>query len=77
MSLIGFHRFLIAAAIVFCAGYALWELLRVADGGGLRSVALVVAFSAAALGFGYYLRHLGRILRLPEPDDQRESPPGV
>ena len=27
MSLIGFHRFLIATAIVFCFGFAVWELM--------------------------------------------------
>lgn len=64
MSLISFHRLLIAIAIIFCAGYAIWEILRFLDGGEIGSILLAVAFGTAAMGLGYYLRHLGRILRL-------------
>lgn len=64
MSLISFHRLLIAIAIVFCGGYAIWEAARFFSGGSFSSVLLAAAFGAAALGLAYYLRHLGRILRL-------------
>ncbi|MEX2582980.1 MAG: hypothetical protein WD766_06890 [Gemmatimonadota bacterium] len=64
MSLISFHRILIAIGIVFCAGYAIWEFVRFLGGGGINSIFLAAAFAAAASGLGYYLRHLGRILRL-------------
>jgi hypothetical protein len=74
MSLISFHRLLIFVGIVFCAGYAIWELLHFMGGdGGVRSLLLVVAFSGAALALGYYLRHLGRILHLSGADDHRDS----
>lgn len=64
MSLISFHRLLIATAIVFCGGYAIWEVLRFLSDGGVGSLLLAVAFGLAATGLAYYLRHLGRILRL-------------
>lgn len=65
MSLISFHRILIGAAIAFCGVYALWELRQFVQQGGLRPLLLAIGFAAAAVGLGYYLRHLGRILRLP------------
>ncbi len=64
MSLISFHRLLIVVAIIFCAGYALWELRSFAGGAGVGSLLIAVAFAVAALGLGYYLRHLRRLLRL-------------
>lgn len=73
MSLIPFHRFLIAAAIVFCAGFAVWELFAFMEGGGLLDLALAVAFGAAAAAFGYYLRHLSRFLKLSAHE---QPPPG-
>ncbi len=68
MSLITFHRLLIGVAILFCGGYALWELLRYFDGGNNRSLLLAAIFAALTFGLVYYLRHLGRFLGLP-PDD--------
>ena len=38
MSLVHFHRFLIATAIVFCLGYGAWEL-NGAAGAGFAEVA--------------------------------------
>lgn len=72
MSLISFHRLLIAIAIVFCGGYSIWEAARFLSGGSISSVLLAIGFGAAALGLGYYLRHLGRILRLGD-----EGAPGA
>lgn len=62
MSLIAFHRLLIAVGILFCGGYAVRELLRFLDGRGWASLLLALAFAVAAGALGYYLRHLRRFL---------------
>ncbi|MEX2157092.1 MAG: hypothetical protein WD773_09655 [Gemmatimonadales bacterium] len=53
--MIPFHRLLITAGIVFCAGFALWSLLR-------GAMALGIGFAVLAVGLGYYLRHLKRFI---------------
>ena len=58
-----FHRVLIATAILFCAGFAAWSFGSWRSGGGGGSLALAVAFGAAAGALAYYLRHLQRFLR--------------
>ena len=62
ISLIPFHRGLIAAAIVFCFGYGAWELAALRSGaeGGISVIAVVFIL----LGFGliYYLVRLNRFL---------------
>lgn len=70
MSLIGFHRFLIAAGILFCGGFAVWQFLAFLDQRSAVSLFMSIAFAVAAVAFGYYLRNLSRFLRLP-PDDAR------
>lgn len=62
MSLIPFHRGLISAAIVFCLGYAAWEIIGYARGesGGIPLIGLV--FVALGLGLIYYLARLNRFL---------------
>lgn len=63
MSLISFHRLLIATAIVFCAGYAGWEArVFVTGNGGAGSLVLAILFGVIAIGFIFYLIHLSRIL---------------
>lgn len=64
MSLIGFHRFLIAAAILFCYGYGVWELYRASAGGGSATLAAVFFVLGSALAL--YLYRLRSILKLPE-----------
>lgn len=64
MSLISFHRVLIAFGILFCTGYAVWELRNFIASGRPSSLAIALAFVVAAGGLGYYLRHLSRLLRL-------------
>ncbi|CAN5281629.1 hypothetical protein BH18GEM1_BH18GEM1_02130 [soil metagenome] len=54
-SLIPFHRVLISAGILFCAGFAVWSYLA-----ALPTLAVVFAILAAALGI--YLWNLNRIL---------------
>lgn len=74
MSLIHFHRVLISAGILFCAGFAAWELRAYLDDRDLVTLLISIAFAAAALALGYYLRHLSRFLRLPERDDDAPRP---
>jgi hypothetical protein len=66
MSLIGFHRFLIATAIIFCFGYGGWEFLAARDGAGLGALALAVVFFVLGAGLTFYLVHLGRFLGYDE-----------
>ena len=66
MSLIAFHRFLIAAAILFCLGFGLWELLKARDGGGVGALALALIFTLLGIGLIVYLVHLGRFLGYDE-----------
>ncbi len=63
VSLISFHKLLIATAIVFCAGYAGWEArVFISGNGGTWSLVLAILFGLVAAGFVYYLIHLSRIL---------------
>ena len=62
MGIIGFHRFLISAAILFCMGYAGWEFAAYSDGGGTGALMVALLFAAFALGLGVYLANLDRIL---------------
>lgn len=70
MSLLSFHRVLIATAIVFCVGYGLWELFAYFEQGSRRSLLLALLFGMGGLALGYYLRNLSRILRIA--DDQED-----
>lgn len=63
--MIGFHRFLITTAILFCAGFAAWAMYAYLDGGAATSALLAVGFGLAAIALGYYLRHLRRFLGGP------------
>jgi hypothetical protein len=65
MSLIGFHRVLIASAIVFCAGFGAWQLAAYTRGGGTADLLLGIAFGVAAAALTLYLLFLRRVLRLP------------
>lgn len=62
MSLLQFHRFLIATGILFCAGYAVRELVRARGGGGPAALALGVLFAVLAVGLLVYLVRLRRFL---------------
>lgn len=77
MSLIAFHRVLIAVGVLFCGGFAVWELLRFLDGRGWTSLLLALAFAVAAAALGYYLRHLRRFLGLDEARGPGAKPPRV
>jgi hypothetical protein len=62
VGIIGFHRFLISAAILFCLGYAGWEFVAYSNGSGSGALILAVVFAVLALGLGIYLANLNRIL---------------
>ncbi len=66
MSLIGFHRVLIAAAILFCGGYGTYELLAFTRGGGNGSLVISGVFFDFTAGLTYYLWHLRRFLGVEE-----------
>lgn len=72
MSLVAFHRFLIAAGIVFCFGYAAWEV-RAWMAGDAGPAVLVLAMTFALLGAGLaiYLRRLNRILGLDRTEGEK------
>ncbi len=60
--MIAFHRFLIATAIIFCLGFAIWMIDAFRGDGATVSLVLGVSFALAAIGLGYYLKHLDRFL---------------
>jgi hypothetical protein len=66
MSLIGFHRFLISAAIAFCLGYAAWELTAFDGTRDAGSMILGLVFVALGLALGVYLWHLKSFLGYDE-----------
>ena len=66
LSLISFHRVLIVAAILFCAGYGAYELLAFTRGGGNGSLVISGVFFVFTAGLSYYLWHLKRFLGVEE-----------
>ncbi len=64
-TLVPFHRFLIASAIVFCAGFSAWQLLLFLRNREWLELVLGLAFALAAGLLLVYLLHLRRILNLP------------
>ena len=66
MSLINFHRILIVAAILFCAGYGVYGLSGIAGEVGSGTLALSGFFFVCAAGLSYYLWRLKQILGVEE-----------
>ena len=66
MSLISFHRVLIAFAILFCAGYGAYELAAFTRGGGNGSLVMSGVFFLLAACLAYYLWRLKRFLGVEE-----------
>lgn len=62
MTLIGFHRLLITAAILFCGGFAMWEFQAYSAGGGSTTLVLSIVFGVLTVGLVYYLINLQRFL---------------
>ena len=68
MSLVFFHRVLIGSAIVFCAGFAAWQLVRFYRGGSVLDLGLGLLFAVLSGLLLLYLLQLRRVLKLPETD---------
>ena len=62
MSLIAFHRFLIATGIAFCAGFAAWEVRAWTRTNDTGMLVLGITFALLCVGLIVYLRRLNRIL---------------
>jgi len=62
VSLLSFHRALIAVAILFCLGYGSWELMRLTRPATEGSFILGTLFILLGLGLLYYLTRLNRFL---------------
>jgi hypothetical protein len=60
--MIFFHRFLIATAILFSIGFAVWSFARFQDDGGTTQLVLSVVFAVIAVGLIVYLKNLKRFL---------------
>lgn len=58
MSLVGFHRFLITAAIVFCLGYAGWEVAAFTRTRATGALVIAAIFVGLAIALAYYLARL-------------------
>jgi hypothetical protein len=64
LSLIAFHKVLIATAILFSLGLAAWALSNFATSGDIANLLLAVGSGMSALVLIVYLRHLRRFLKL-------------
>jgi hypothetical protein len=70
LSLIAFHRMLISAGILFCLGFAGWEVRAFTRTSRPGALALAVLFAALGVLLVIYLRRLNRILGYePEAKD--------
>lgn len=63
--MVPFHRLLIATAIVFCAGFAIWGWREYQVTHTTWALASTIAFGAFAVGLGIYLAMLRRWLDEP------------
>ena len=66
MNLLPFHRLLIATAIAFCLGFALWLLVH--EPPSLFDAILAVAFVIAGAALSYYLFRLRHFLGLDKDE---------
>lgn len=62
MSLIAFHKLLIATAALFCAGFAGWQVFVFTGGASASSLVIGVAFALGAVALVVYLSRLDRVL---------------
>ena len=60
MSLIAFHRVLIGSAILFCFGFAVWELMHFWVAGGTGTLVLGLVFVVLGVLLSVYLARLRR-----------------
>ena len=80
MSLMSFHRFLISTSVIFCLGFALWELAQFRAEGSILALIVGIAFGVAGFCLVYYVSNLERFLGLSThdtgSDERRFSPNG-
>ncbi len=62
MFLIIFHRILIGTAVVFGAGFAVWEFLAYRRTGAVENLLIGVGAAVVAVALGYYLKNLKRFV---------------
>ncbi len=67
MSLIGFHRFLIGSAIVFCFGFAAWELTHYFVAAETEALLMGLIFIVFGVLLSVYLKKLRSFLGQEEP----------
>jgi len=60
VSLIAFHRVLIGSAILFCFGFAVWELMHFWVAGGTGTLVLGLVFVVLGVLLSVYLARLRR-----------------
>jgi hypothetical protein len=63
MLLIVFHRVLIGTAVVFGAGFAVWELLEFRQTGAVSNLLIGLGAALVALLLAWYLKNLRRFVR--------------
>ncbi|HUG39760.1 MAG TPA: hypothetical protein VMM12_04710 [Longimicrobiales bacterium] len=66
MSLVSFHRALILTAIVFCLGFAGWELQAYRTAGDSGALLLSAVFGLLGIGLSVYLARLAAFLKLDD-----------
>lgn len=62
MLLIIFHRILIGTAIVFGAGFTVWEVLAYRRTGALENLLIGLGAAVVVVALGYYLKNLKRFV---------------
>lgn len=62
MSLVAFHRFLIATGIVFSFGFAGWEFRAFLINGAAGELLIAMLFVVIGAGLSFYLWRLKRFL---------------
>ena len=62
MLLIIFHRILIGTAVVFGAGFAVWELRAYRQTGAVENLLIGLGAAVVAVVLGYYLKNLKRFV---------------
>ncbi len=62
MPLIIFHRILIGTAVVFGAGFAVWEFLAYRQTGAAENLLIGAGAVLVAVALGYYLKNLKRFV---------------
>jgi hypothetical protein len=67
MSLIAFHKFLIATAILFSLGMAARQFSDFQITGNGWALIIALGFACAAFVLVVYLRHLRQFLKMPDP----------